>query len=357
MTRPALALVTGVSGFVGNNLARLLLEKGYEVRGLVRPQSDRTHLPKHPQFRAIEGDLRELSGVLNAVKECHEIYHVAADYRFWSRDWNDIYQSNVQGTKNLFHSAEKAGTKTIVYTSTVGTMGLSKQPHPCDENSHPLFDQFSTHYKKSKLKAETIAIQYAQAGLPIVIVNPSTPIGPGDSKPTPTGKMILDMINGKMPAYVHTGLNFIHVRDVAEGHLLAAKKGRIGQRYILGNQNITLHHFFEMVAKELQKLVDGATRQAPRIRIPYSVAYIAGLVSTKYADWISKKPPSIPLEAVKTSKNFMFFEPSKAIHELGLPQTPVTLAIQDAIQWYLENNYFPKMRLSDKRGKIHVHPI
>jgi dihydroflavonol-4-reductase len=325
-------LVTGATGFVGANVARYLLEQDLEVRALVRPGSDRRNLPEHPGFHAVEGDLRDAASVRRAIAGCTEVFHVAADYRFWARDPRELYDSNVTGTENLLAAALEAGVGKFIHTSTVGTIGLKHQPEACNEGTPYDPEQFTSHYKRSKRQAEEVALGYARRGLPVVIVNPSAPIGPWDRKPTPTGKIIVDFARGKMPAYVHTGLNFVHVRDVAAGHWLAARRGRLGERYILGNRNLTMREFLEQVAARVG-------RPAPRARIPYRLAWLAGCVSTGLSA-VTGKAPAVPLEAVKMSRRFMFFDADKAVRELGLPQTPIETAIADAVDWFAENGYF-----------------
>ena len=335
------AFVTGATGFVGSNVARVLLESGREIRLLARPGSDRRNLPNAPAVEICEGDLTDRASLERGLRGCDEVFHVAADYRFWARDSREFYENNVDGTRNLLRAAGAAGVKKFVHTSTVGTIGLADEPNPAHESSPYDPGQFSVHYKKSKWEAEKIALEFAKDGLPVVIVNPSTPIGPWDRKPTPTGKLIVDFVNGKMPAYVETGLNFVHVRDVALGHLLAAEKGKVGERYILGNQNLTMLNFLELLGR-----LTG--RQVPKIRIPYRIAWFTGLVSTGYSSLVSKKHPAVPIEAVKMSKRFMFFDASKAVRELGLPQTSLEIAALDALGWFDQNGYFTS-RLEVKR--------
>lgn len=325
------ALVTGVTGFVGANVARALLASGREVRVLVRESSDRRNVPEGVEVRV--GDLRDAEKVSASVRGCDEVFHVAADYRFWAADPKELYESNVEGTRHLLEAARQHGVRKFVHTSTVGTIGLSGQPSPCDEGTPCTPDQFSSHYKNSKRLAEDLVRDYAGRGLPAVIVNPSTPIGPWDRKPTPTGKIIVDFMKGRLPAYVRTGLNFVHVRDVAQGHLLAAQRGRVGERYILGNANLSMLEFLTLLAT-----LTG--RRPPRIRVPYAVAYAVGAVSTAFAA-LSKRPPSVPLEAVKMSRHCMFFDSSKARAELGLPDTPVSSGAADALEWFERHGYFP----------------
>ncbi len=284
-------------------------------------------------LRVFEGDLRDGDSVRRALRGSKEVYHVAADYRFWAPEPQEIYDSNVEGTRILLDASFGSDIDRFIHTSTVGTIGLGEQPVPGDESSPIDPGQFTSHYKKSKLQAENLALQYAAKGLPVVIVNPSTPIGPWDRKPTPTGKIIVDFMTGRLPAYVETGLNFIHVADVAQGHLLAAERGRVGERYILGHQNLKMIDFL--------KILSALTgRKPPAIRVPYAVSWVTGWVSTAYATRVSRKPPSVPLEAVKMAKRFMFFDSTKAVRELGLPQTSVEAAAADALKWFSQNGYF-----------------
>jgi dihydroflavonol-4-reductase len=326
--------VTGATGFVGANLVRLLLDNQRQVKVLARPGSD------HRNFDGLgvtvcEGDLRDRKSLRPAVSNCDEVYHVAADYRFWAPNPQEIHESNVQGTQNLLDECFEQKVAKVVYTSTVGTIGLSKQPELCDETTPMDPSQVTSHYKRSKIDAEKVAVRMAERGLPLVIVNPSTPIGPWDRKPTPTGKVIVDFARGKMPAYVETGLNFVHVRDVAQGHLLAAERGQVGERYILGNQNLSLGEF-------LQRVSPFVKRSAPRMKVPYGVALMSGWVSTAWSDWVTKTPPAVPIEAVKMSRRFMYFDSTKAVRELGYQQTPIDFAIRDAVEWFSDNGFFAK---------------
>lgn len=326
-------LVTGGTGFVGANVVRSLLERGAEVRVLARPSSDPGNLKDLP-VEVAPGDLRDPESVRRAVRGCARVFHVAADYRFWARDPREIYRSNVDGTVNVMEACLAEGVERVVYTSTVGTIGLSALPAPCDETTPLLGDQLTSHYKRSKLEAERAALAFVPRGLPLVVVNPSAPVGPWDAKPTPTGQIILDFIRRKLPAIVDTGLNVVHVRDVAEGHLLAAERGRVGERYILGNRNMTLAE----IAGELASITG---LPAPRLRLPYAVVWTAGAVSTAVADWITHRPPAVALEAVKMARRRMFFDAGKAVRELGLPQTPVRAAFEDAIAWFEQHGRIP----------------
>ncbi|HEX8910588.1 MAG TPA: hopanoid-associated sugar epimerase [Anaeromyxobacteraceae bacterium] len=327
-------LVTGATGFVGANVARLLVERGEDVRVLVRPTSDRGNVAGLPVEVAV-GDLRDADSVRSAVRGCARVFHVAADYRFWARDPRELYQSNVEGTVHVMDACLAEGVERVVYTSTVGTIGLAALPDPCDESTPLLEGQLTSHYKRSKLEAERAALAYVPRGLPLVVVNPSAPVGPWDGKPTPTGQLIVDFAHRKLPAVVDTGLNIVHVRDVAEGHLLAAERGRVGERYILGHQNMTLAE----IARELAELTG---LPAPRVRLPYAVAWAAGAVSTALATWVTHRPPAVALEAVRMARRRMFFDAAKAVRELGLPQTPVRAAFADALAWFEEKGLIPK---------------
>lgn len=325
-------LVTGATGFVGNHVARQLLAAGHSVRVLVRPTSQAAALDGLAVER-MQGDLRDVLSLGRAMKGVRQVFHVAADYRLWARNSDEIYESNLAGTRRLFDVAAQAGVQRIVYTSTVATIavpnhGGGKLP---SEETQATLEQMVGHYKRSKFLAEVEAIAAAATGLPVVIVNPTTPVGPGDWKPTPTGKIIVDFLNGKMPAYVDTGLNLVAVEDVAAGHLLAAEKGRIGERYILGARNMTLREILETLAAI-------AGRTAPRVRLPHAVALAAG-----YADeWISRlsgREPRIPVEGVKMSRHRMFVESDKAARELGYRAGSIEAALERAVRWYAEHGY------------------
>lgn len=330
------ALVTGATGFVGANVARELLARGRDVRVLTRASSDRGNL-EGIDVEVAEGDLRDAAAVASAVSGCDEVYHVAAEYTFWSNTPETVFESNVVGTTNVMEACLRHGVSRVVYTSTVGTIGLGGDEPPDvprDEESPPAKDQFSgSVYKRSKLEAELAAMGFVERGLPLVIVNPSTPVGPWDRKPTPTGKIIVDFMRGAMPAFLETGLNIVHVQDVAIGHVLAAEKGRIGQRYILGNRNMSL-------AEILKTIADLTGRKPPRMKIPYGLAYVAGLASTAIADRITHRAPAVPLEAVKMAKFHMYFSPAKAIRELDLPQTAPEKAFEEALSWFADRGYF-----------------
>ncbi|MBI2876301.1 MAG: NAD-dependent epimerase/dehydratase family protein [Candidatus Tectomicrobia bacterium] len=325
-------LLTGATGFVGANLLRELLHQGEPVRVLLRPGSDPRNLDGLEGIERAIGDLTQRETLARALTGIQLLYHVAASYTFWARDPESIYAANLLGTRNILEEAFRQGVERVVYTSTVGAIGLWPDGRPADENTplHP--ESLTRPYKHSKHLAELEALRMAQRGLPVVIVNPSTPIGPYDIKPTPTGKILVDFLNRKMPAYLDTGLNLVHVRDVAQGHILAAQKGRVGERYILGHQDMTLQEILEELSQ-----ITGIP--APTIRIPYRVAWIAGYLNQFLSDHLTHRPPQVPLEGVRMARKKMFFSPAKAIRELGLPQTPIRKALEEAIQWFQAEGY------------------
>lgn len=322
--------VTGGTGFVGAHVIRKLIERGDHVVALVRPKSDTMLLNGLPVEYAI-GDITDLTTLLWPMRNVQEAYHLAADYRLWAPNPDEIYLNNVAGALNVMEAALRCGVEKVVYTSTVGCLGIPEDGSPGDENTPVGRNQLIGHYKKSKFDAEQIAAQYAQKGLHVVIVNPSAPVGPGDIKPTPTGKIILDFLKGGMRGYIDTGLNLIAIEDVAEGHLLAAAKGKIGERYILGNQNLTLQEILQTIARITQ-------RTPPTLQVPYWVALSAATLENAISS-ITGKQPSIPIEGVKMAKKKMFFSASKAINELGLPQSSVEEALARSVNWFLENGY------------------
>ncbi|HKQ85165.1 MAG TPA: hopanoid-associated sugar epimerase [Candidatus Acidoferrales bacterium] len=324
-------LVTGATGFVGSHVARQLVEAGDSVRVLVRVGSNPLLIQDLPVERC-EGDLRDILSLGRAMKGIRRVFHVAADYRLWSRNPQEIYQSNVEGTRSLFEAARQSGVERIVYTSTVATMAVPTLNGALpNEDTHAALDQMVGHYKRSKFIAEIDAIKAAVDGLPVVIVNPTTPVGPGDWKPTPTGRIVVDFLSGKMPAYVDTGLNIAAVEDIAAGHLLAAEKGRIGERYLLGARNMTLKEILDTLAS-----ITG--RPAPRIRLPHAVAIAAAHASEFYARFTGREP-QIPLEGAKMSRHRMFVASDKAARELGYTPGPVEPAFERAVRWYRDHGY------------------
>ena len=322
--------VTGATGFLGSAIVRELLADGRQVKTLVRPGADTGNIDGL-DLEIAEGDLCDRASLDNALRGCDVLYHTAAYYSLWDKNKRLIYDINVEGTRNILAAACDLNFKKIVYTSTVGCIGLNKDGRPGDETTPLDPTTLSNDYKISKYQAETVALEMARSGLPVVIVNPSTPIGPRDIKPTPTGKIVLDFLNRKMPAYLDTGLNLIDVTDCARGHILAEQKGIPGERYILGHRDMSLRDIL-LALEQITGL------KAPTLQIPYWVAYGAGWVSENVANHLTGTPPAVPLAGVKMAKYFMYFDASKAVRELGLPQTPVETALEQAVAWFKEHN-------------------
>jgi dihydroflavonol-4-reductase len=332
--------VTGASGFVGANLVHALTARGHSVRALLRPGGDIRGL-SGAAYEAVSGDLTdEIPKLARAMDGCDWCFHVAASYSLWLPDYAPMFRANVDGTRNILTAAHQAGCSRIVYTSTVGCIGLPKPgPNglivPTDESTPVGESQMSNPYKLSKWRAEVVARELAAAGLPVVIVNPSAPIGPRDVKPTPTGQVIVDFLRRAMPAYLDTGLNWVHVQDVVEGHILAAEKGRVGERYILGHAqgNWTMKQALDILSR-----LTGVP--APRFQVPHAVALGAAHVDEWMARWTGK-PPKAPLAGVRMAAYKMWFNPAKAIQELGLPQTSPEQALNDAVTWFRSQGNLP----------------
>ena len=324
------ALVTGATGFVGAAVVRALLAEGWEVRALVRGGSDHRNIASLPVAHAV-GDLTDATSLKLALEGCEAAFHVAADYRLWTPQPRELYRTNVDGTGNLLEAARRAGVRRIVYTSSVATVGIPADGRPGTEDSPAGLADMIGHYKRSKFLAEERAREAAGRGVPIVIVNPSTPIGPGDVKPTPTGQIVLDAARGRTPAYVDTGLNIVHVDDVAAGHLLAYHRGRIGERYILGGEDMTLRQILTLIAQ-----LTG--RNPPRIRLPHGavlpVAYLAELHAR-----LTGRPTRVTVEGVRMARKRMFFSSAKAVNELGYRWRPPSEAFSDALRWFKDNGY------------------
>ncbi len=320
-------LVTGATGFVGWHIASKLLERGETVRALVR---DPARLRELDGVEAVQGDLRNPESLGRAVAWCGVVYHAAADYRLWTRDPREMYRSNVDGTRHVLDAARRNGIERVVYTSTVGCIGIPKDGIG-DEQAPVGIEDMQGPYKRSKFLAEKVALEFAGSGFPVVIVNPTAPVGDHDFKPTPTGKMLVDFVRGAMPAFLDTGLNVVDVRDVAQGHLAACDRGRVGERYILGAENLTLEQIFGKLAK-------ATGRPAPRIRIPYAVAYGAGVVSTAWAS-VTGKEPLAPLDGVKMARKKMWVRHDKAARELGYAPNPAAAALERAVEWFRANGY------------------
>jgi dihydroflavonol-4-reductase len=321
------ALVTGATGFVGAAVARALSAAGWQVRVLARSGSNRSNL-QSPAWEVVEGDLADLQSLERALEGCTGLFHAAADYRLGARDPTQLYRTNVEGTRRILSAARTAGVTRIVYTSSVATIGIPSDGSPGDERTPVAESHMIGHYKRSKYLAEEVVRDAARTGMSVVIVNPSTPVGPGDIKPTPTGQLVLDAASGRMPAYVDTGLNIVHVDDVAAGHLLAFERGRAGERYILGGEDMTL----QTILGQIARLVG---RAPPRIRLPYAAVLPVAYLAEGFAK-ISGRSGRVTLEGVRMSRKRMFFSSAKAVSELGYRWRPPLQAFEDALRWYRE---------------------
>jgi len=324
------ALVTGGTGFVGANVVRALLDEGATVRVLARPAGDRRVLAGL-RVEVVEGDLVEPRSLARAVAGVQTVFHVAADYRLWAPDPAPLYRANVDGTRAVLDAAGQAGAARIVYTSTVGALGIPKDGTPGTEATPVTLADMVGPYKRSKFLAEQVALERARAGLPVVIVNPSAPVGPWDVKPTPTGQMIVDFMRGRLYGTLDTGLNLVHVRDVAQGHLRAAERGKPGERYILGAENVSL-------AEIVRRLAEITGRRAPRLRVPYALAW-CGAACMEGVARMTRRPPPFSLTAVRMARKRMYFTPVRAVRELGLPQTDTRVALRDAVEWFAAHGY------------------
>ena len=323
-------LVTGATGFIGGNLVRALQARGYEVKALVRPGSSTLTLDDRG-IEEVQGDVRDQESVARAMEGCRAVFHCAALYTFWHRDPQEVYRVNVEGTKTVLKEACRAELDRAVYTSTVSTIGLPKKGLGTEE-MEPSQRDLIGHYKRSKYLAEKEALHLATKGFPVVVVNPTAPVGPWDVKPTPTGAIIRDFLLGRLPAYINTGMNFVDVEDVAVGHILALEKGKSGQRYILGNRNLTL--------KEALRILEGITgKRAPRFRVPIRPVIALGVLDQFIEGKILRRRPLIPLEGLRVARKPMYVNCNKAIRELGLPQSPVEEALEKAVRWFREYGY------------------
>lgn len=327
-------LVTGATGFVGSAVARQLLRSGHHVRVLIRPNSDRRNL----EGLAVEivcGDLSDRESLDRALRGCKVLFHVAADYRLWVRNPQDIYQNNVTGTRNIMLASAHAGVERIVYTSSVATLGLLANATPADEETPVSLTDMIGHYKRSKFLAEAAVRElFERQGLPVIIVNPSTPIGPRDIKPTPTGRMIVDAVAGRMPAYVDTGLNFVGVDDVAIGHQLALERGRLGERYILGGENMTLQ-------KILTEIATITGRRPPRFRLPHNAVLPIAYLAEAWSRLTNSSDPRVTVDGVRLARKHMFFAIDKARRELGFDPRPPQEALQEAVHWFRHHGHCP----------------
>jgi dihydroflavonol-4-reductase len=328
---PMKALVTGASGFVGGAVAKALIKAGVDVRILLRRDSDLRNLAGL-KVEKVAGDLRDPESLKSALSGCAQLYHVAAHYALWARDPSVFYDINVTGTKRLLETAQQLGVQRIVYTSTIGAIGLPERGGMGSEETPVALTQMAGHYKRSKYLAEQEVLAMAKRGLPVVIVNPSAPVGEGDVKPTPTGQMIVDFMKGRMWAYIETGMNLVDVDDVAIGHLRAMERGQPGERYILGNRNLSLREIFEILSR-----LTGV--RTPRLKLPWQAVLPLAYVNRWLADYVTHKPPRIPLEGVRMAKYCMHYDCSKAARVLGISQTPVELALEKAVRWFRQHGY------------------
>src|ERR1700674_222681 len=327
-------LVTGASGFLGSHVARQLVARGDEVRVLMRASSTNRAIGDL-SLEYVTGDLRDPASLERALAGVKCVFHVAADYRLWAKKSRDIYDSNVSGTKNLLDAAKRAGVEKFVYTSTVATVAVDRPELPTEATDAKL-EEMVGHYKRSKWMAEREALNAAKEGLPVVVAMPTTPVGPGDWKPTPTGKIILDFLNGKMPGYVETGLNFVGVEECAAGHLLVAEKGKVGERYLLGGENMTLKQVLDTLAR-----ITGLP--SPKLKIPHALALGVAYANTAFSRLFGREP-GIPVEGVKIARHMMFVDCSRAKRELGFQAGPVAAALERAVRWYEANGYIAKSR-------------
>ena len=325
-------LVTGASGFVGSAVARCLIDAGFDVRALMRPDSDRRNI----EGLAVEvaaGDLTDTASLERAVAGCRALFHVAADYRLWVRDPAPMFRANVDGTRHLMRAALAVGVERIVYTSSVATLGLRRDGQPADEDTPSAVTDMIGAYKRSKFLAEAeVRRMIEDDGLPAVIVHPSAPVGPRDVKPTPTGRMVLEAAMGRMPAYVDTGLNVVHVDDVARGHLLAFEKGAFGERYVLGGEDMSLKRILDEIAA-----ITG--RPAPRVRLPHNLILPVALVAEAWTRLSGGGEPFVTVDGVRMAKKRMYFSSAKARRALGYDPRPAAEALADAISWFRENGY------------------
>ena len=326
-----LAFVTGATGFLGSHVARVLAKQGAKLRLLVRPTSNLKNL-EGLNCETATGDLRDPVSLEKAIAGCDTVFHVAADYRLWVRDPDQMYRSNVEGTRALLEAARKNGVRRVVYTSSVATMGFTSNGHPADEDSPVSLADMIGHYKRSKFLAEQVAMEAGRSGLHVVTVNPTTPIGEQDVKPTPTGRIVVDFLKRKFPAYVETGLNLVDVRQCAFGHLAALEKGRTGERYILGGENLTLKQILDKLGK-----ITGLP--SPKIKLPYVFAFATGVVDEAITGRLLHREPRATVDTVRMGRKKMFASSDKAERELGWKIVPVEDALRRAVEWFRANGY------------------
>jgi dihydroflavonol-4-reductase len=326
-----LALVTGATGFLGSHVARALAEEGAQLRLLVRPASDLRNIEDLNGER-VQGDLRDPASIERALAGCEAVFHVAADYRLWVRDPERMYRSNVEGTRSLLEAARKQGVRRVVYTSSVATMGFTSNGHVADERSPVSLADMIGHYKRSKFMAEQVAFDAARSGVDVVVVNPTTPVGERDVKPTPTGRIVLDFLKGKFPAYVETGLNLVDATECARGHIQAFEKGKSGERYILGGENLTLKQILDRLAA-----ISGL--KSPTVKLPYVFAFATGVVDEMVTGRILRREPRATIDAVRMGRKMMFVSSAKAERELGWRMVPVDGALRRSVEWFRANGY------------------
>lgn len=326
-----LAFVTGATGFVGSHVARALAAQGADLRLLVRSGSDLRNI-QELQAERVMGDLRDAVSLKKAVAGCDVVFHVAADYRLWVRDPDQMYRSNVEGTKAILEAARESKVRRVVYTSSVATMGFQSNGHLANEESPVSLANMIGPYKRSKYMAEELAIEAGKSGMDVVVVNPTTPVGERDIKPTPTGRIVVDFLKKKFPAYVDTGLNLVDVAECAQGHIAALEKGRSGERYILGGENLTLKQI-------LDRLADITGLPSPKIKVPYVVALATGVVDQVVTGYIRNREPRATIDAVRMGRKKMFVSSGKAEHDLGWKTVPVNAALRRAVEWFQANGY------------------
>lgn len=325
--------VTGGTGFIGGAVVRRLLQAGHEVKVLVRPGADTRQLDGLPVER-VEGDLRDRESLCRDMAGCVWVFHVAALYSYWGHNWKEFYETNVEGTRHVLETARNLGAERVVYTSSIAALGVHKNGSPATEDTPSSLADRIGPYQRSKFLAEVVARDFARRGLPVIIVNPSSPVGIGDHKPTPTGQIVVDFLTGRIFGYVDTGLNLVDVEDVAAGHLLAAERGHVGERYILGGENLSLKQILDLLA-------DISGRAQVRLRIPHWVAQCWAYVDVTLARLNPRRLPVATPDTVRLSRRYEFFDPGKAVRELGLPHTPARVALRKAVEWYKSHGFVP----------------
>jgi dihydroflavonol-4-reductase len=330
-----LAFVTGATGFLGSHVARALAAQGAQLRLLVRPTSDLRNIEDLNGER-VQGDLRDPASIERALAGCEAVFHVAADYRLWVRDPEQMYRSNVEGTRSLLEAARKQGVRRVVYTSSVATMGFASNGQSngqvADEQSPVSLADMIGHYKRSKFMAEQVAFEAARSGVDVVVVNPTTPVGERDVKPTPTGRIVLDFLKRKFPAYVETGLNLVDATECARGHIQAFEKGKSGERYILGGENLTLKQILDRLAA-----ISGL--KSPTVKLPYVFAFATGVVDEMVTGRLLRREPRATIDAVRMGRKMMFVSSAKAERELGWRMVPVDDALRRSVEWFRANGY------------------